>query len=71
MRIPTIVGIALILLGAFLMFGGGSFTSQREVLSVGDLTISAEERHPVKPWVAGAALAAGVVLVLMTARRKA
>ncbi|MDP1859917.1 MAG: hypothetical protein Q8K82_14685 [Gemmatimonadaceae bacterium] len=71
MRPSTIAGIALIVLGAFLFFRGGSFTSRRNVLDVGGLKVSAEEQRPIQPWVAGLAVIAGVALVATGVRRKA
>jgi hypothetical protein len=69
--IATIAGIALIIAGAFVFLRGGSFTSRRNVLNVGGMTVTAEEQHPIRPWVAGLALVAGVVLVVSGTRRKA
>lgn len=70
MRIPAIAGIALMVGGILLFFVGG-FTSRRDVLDVGGLTVTAEERHPVQPWLAGAVVLAGVVLLVGDSRRKA
>lgn len=70
MRISTIAGIALIVAGAFVLLFGGSFTSRRDVLDVGGLTVTAEERRPISPWIGGIAVLAGVGLILTGARRK-
>ena len=69
MKISAIVGIVLILAGAFLLFTGGSFTSRRDVLDVGGLTITAEEKRPISPWVGAAAIIGGLALVIQGARR--
>lgn len=72
MRTATIVGMVLMVAGAFLFFFGGTFTSRRDVLEVGGLTVTAVERRPITPWVAGLSMLAGVTLVLVTeVRRKA
>jgi drug/metabolite transporter (DMT)-like permease len=71
MRPATILGVLLILAGAFVLVNGGSFTTRRDVVRLGDLKISAEERHPVRPWMAGLAILGGVTLVVVGARRKA
>ena len=71
MRPATILGVLLILAGAFVLVNGGSFTTRRDVVRLGDLKISAEERHPVRPWMAGLAILGGVTLVVAGARRKA
>jgi hypothetical protein len=71
MRIPTIAGVALIIVAAFLFFGGG-FTSQRHVMDVGGMTVTSREHHPVQPWIAGLALLAGAALLITDMRgRKA
>ncbi len=70
MRIPLIAGILLILAGAFVLLNGGSFTTRRDVLKLGDLKVSAEEQHPIRPWIAGVAIVAGVALVATGARRR-
>ena len=69
MRTPAIIGIVLIGVGAYLLFVGGSFTTRKDVLKVGDLKLTAKESHPIEPWLAGAAIAGGVVLVAAGVRR--
>lgn len=70
MRVSLLAGVALIIAGAFVLYRGGTFTSRRDVLRVGDLKITAEEQHPIAPWVAGAAIVAGAAVILVGARRK-
>lgn len=70
MRIPTLAGIVLVIAGAFFLLPGGTLTSRRDVLKVGDLTVSAEEQHSIPPWVAGFALVTGLVLVVTGMQRK-
>ena len=43
MRPVTLVGILLLLLGAFILFRGMSYKSKDEVLKVGDLKASVEQ----------------------------
>ncbi len=71
MRPTILAGIALIVIGSFLFIRGGTFTTRRDVVKIGDLKISADEQHPVAPWIAGAAVAGGAILVLAGARRRA
>ena len=71
MKLISIAGIVLVALGAFLLFRGVSYTKSQEVLKVGDFSVSASERRPISPWIGGATIAAGVVLVIAGARRKA
>ena len=70
MRLNTLAGIALIFLGGFLLFGG-RFTSRRNVLEIGNFEVSAQEEHPISPWIAAAALIGGFSLTIDGLRRKA
>ena len=69
-KVATLLGVVLIAAGAFLLFRGASFTSRREVLDVGVLSVSAEEKRPVSPWIGAIVLIGGVVLVLQGVRRR-
>ena len=71
MRQSVMLGIALIVVGAVVYLRGGSFTTKREVLKVGDVSVSAEERRSIAPWAAGLVVLAGIALVTTGARRKA
>jgi uncharacterized membrane protein len=63
MRPLALVGILLVILGAFILFRGMSYKSKDEVLKVGDLKASVEQKHAVPTWAGGLALVAGVVLI--------
>ena len=67
----AMVGLALIVIGAAIYLRGLGFTSKREVLKIGDVSVSAEEQRPIAPWVAGLAVLAGIALMTTGARRKA
>ena len=67
----AMVGMALIVIGATVYLRGLSFTTKREVLKIGDVSVSAEEQSPIAPWAAGLAVLAGIALVTTGARRKA
>ncbi len=71
MRPLSLIGIVLLALGAFIIFRGASYKSKDEVLRVGDLKASVEEKHAVPTWVGGAAIVAGVVLLAAGMRRRA
>lgn len=71
MRQFLIAGIILFGLGAFVLLRGASFTSRRQVLEVGDVQVSAEQRQSIPPWVGGMAMVAGVGLVFAGMRRRA
>jgi hypothetical protein len=72
MKMASIVGILLIVLGvAGLVLGGITYTRQEKVIDIGPFEASAEkrERIPLPPIVGGLALAAGVVLLIAGNRR--
>ena len=65
-----IVGVVLIAAGGFFLVQGGSFSTRKEVLKVGDLKLSANEEHTVSPWLAGAAVIAGIALIATGSGKK-
>jgi hypothetical protein len=71
MRPLSIVGILLLVIGAFIVFRGATYKSRDEVLKVGDLKASVEEKHAVPTWLGGAAIVAGVVLLAAGMKRRA
>ena len=70
MRPLSIVGILLLVLGAFSVFRGASYKSRDEVLRVGDLKASVQEKHAVPTWVGGVAIVAGLVLLAGGMKRR-
>lgn len=67
----------LIVLGAVLLIGGGyalvqgmSVTTDREVLSVGPLEASVEERRAVPTWLGALAAVAGAAMIIAGVRAK-
>lgn len=71
MRPMLVAGIALILLGLILLLRGGSFTTQRNVVQVGDVKLTASEQRSIPPWVAGLGIILGSGLVFAGTRRRA
>ena len=71
MRPQALVGIILLVLGAFVLFRGMSYKSKDEVLHVGDVKASVEQRHAVPTWAGGVALVAGLVLLAGGMKRRA
>jgi drug/metabolite transporter (DMT)-like permease len=72
MKPATIIGIILILVGVVgFALGGFSFTQKEEVLDLGPIEATAEDKEtvPIPPILAGLALVAGVALVAVGARR--
>lgn len=71
MRPMAIAGMLLLVLGGFVLIRGGSFTTRRDVLKVGDVKITADEQQAVPTWVGAVALLAGIGLIVGGVRRRA
>jgi hypothetical protein len=71
MRPLALLGILLLAVGAFILFRGATYKSRDQVLKVGDLKASVEQKHSVPTWAGGAALVAGVVLLAAGMKRRA
>jgi hypothetical protein len=68
----TLVGIALILLGVLaLAYQGIAYTTREKVVDLGPLKVAVDKERsiPLPPIVGVSALAAGVVLVIVGARK--
>jgi drug/metabolite transporter (DMT)-like permease len=70
MRGLQIVGAILIAAGLFILIRSPSFSSEKSVLKVGTLEAKVNEEHEIPGWAGGAALAAGVVLVVVGLRKR-
>ena len=73
MRGTTIAGILLIVAGVLaLAYGGFSYTRDKKVLDLGPIEATAKTREtvPVPPLLGGAAIAGGIVLLVVGARRR-
>jgi hypothetical protein len=72
MRPLVLIGVVLIAIGGFLLYQGGTFKTRDKLLEVGDVKVTATDKHKVPTWVAGLALVAGLGLVIAgAAQRKA
>lgn len=69
MRPAGIIGIILIVISAFVLIQGGSFTSRKDVLKVGDLKVTADEHRAIPPWAAGLGIVAGAALLYSGSRK--
>lgn len=70
MRQYLIAGLVVIGLGAFLLLRGGSFTTRSDVVKIGDMKITANERQSIPPWTGGVVIVAGVALLVAGARKR-
>jgi hypothetical protein len=69
MRVLQIVGGILILGGLFVLVQGASYSRDKSIFKIGDVEAKVSQQHSIPPWVGGAALAAGVVLLVVGARK--
>jgi hypothetical protein len=72
MRLATIAGIVLIVVGVIaLAYGGISYTSEEEILDIGPIEATAERtrRIPLPPVLGGVAVAGGIALLVVGSRR--
>jgi len=73
MRLGTLVGLVLIVLGVVgLAAGGFSYTKQEKIIDIGPIHATADEKHSVAipPVLGTIAIVAGVALVALTVRRR-
>ena len=73
MRLGTLVGIVLIILGVVgLAMGGFSFTHKEKVVDLGPIHATADKKEsvPIPPLLGAIAVVGGVLLVAATSRRR-
>jgi drug/metabolite transporter (DMT)-like permease len=64
MKPLAIAGLILAVLGAVIVFRGLSYGSQRSVMRVGDVQVSAEAERAIPAWVGAVAIVGGLLLVV-------
>jgi drug/metabolite transporter (DMT)-like permease len=65
MRILQIVGALLIAAGLYVLIKAPTYSSEQSVFKVGNVEAKLQREHAIPPWMGGAALAAGFVLVVV------
>lgn len=63
MRISAVIGVLLLVFGAFVLVTGLRYPDSKKIVDVGDLEVKATDHRPVPKWVGIVALAGGVALV--------
>jgi hypothetical protein len=71
MRPQALIGVVLLVLGAFVIFRGVSYSDRDEVLNVGGVKASVESKKAVPTWAGGIAIVAGLVLLASGMKRRA
>jgi hypothetical protein len=70
MRPNLMIGIVLVVIGGILFFRGGGFTTQKEVLEVGDVKVTAPDHHSVPNWLPPLAVIGGFGLIVFGGMQK-
>jgi drug/metabolite transporter (DMT)-like permease len=69
MRAIQILGALLIAGGLYVLIKAPSYSSDKSLFKVGDVQATVQQSHEIPAWAGGAALAAGVVLVVVGSRK--
>jgi hypothetical protein len=69
MRVVQIAGALLIAGGLFVLIKAPTYSSDKSVFKIGDVEAKVSQEHAIPPWAGGIALAAGVVLIVVGARK--
>ena len=73
MKVGTLVGLVLVVLGLVgVAYGGITYTQRREVARVGPVQVTAREERtiPISPIAGGVAIIAGIALIVAVRRAK-
>ena len=62
-RLRVLIGAALILLGGITVARGLSYTTSHDVVDLGGIRVTADEKKPIAPWIGGIAALVGLALV--------
>lgn len=71
MKVGTLVGLILVILGGIsVAYGGIKYSRQREVAHVGPVQLTTREEHtiPISPILGGVAIIAGAALIIAVRR---
>ena len=69
MRVLQILGAILILGGLYVLVSSPSYSSEKSLLKIGDVEAKVSQAHVIPPWVGGAGIAVGVILIVVGARK--
>ena len=70
MRLITLVGAALLVLGGVIVARGVHYSASHDVVDLGGVRVSVDERKPVAPWIGGVIALVGLGLVFSGGRRR-
>jgi len=70
MRVLQILGALMILGGLFVLIKSPSYSSEKSLLKIGDVEAKVSQEHAIPPWVGGAVIVAGVILIVVGTRKQ-
>jgi len=59
----------LIAAGLYVLIKSPTFSREESVLKIGDMEAKVQRQHDIPPWAGGAAIAAGIVLIVVGGRK--
>jgi uncharacterized membrane protein HdeD (DUF308 family) len=69
MRVLQILGAILIVGGLFVLLKAPAYSSEKSVFKIGDVEAKVTQQHEIPPWIGGAAIVAGVILIVTGVRK--
>jgi hypothetical protein len=69
MRALQILGALLVLGGLFVLIRSPSYSSEKSLLKIGDVEAKVSQEHAIPPWLGGAGVVAGVILIVVGMRK--
>lgn len=70
MKVNLVIGVILILGGGFILARGLSYSTKKNVVDVGPLRVSTDEKQTIPPWIGGVVAVVGLGLVFAGGSRK-
>jgi|GEM_PF-1580969 len=64
-----VLGIILVIVGVVILWRRPTYRSRQDIVTIGDVKASVEQREGIPLWIGAAAAGAGVLLVLVGSRR--
>ena len=65
-----LLGVGLVVFGVFVVFQGLTYKSRSDVVKIGDVQISAEERRAIPTWIGVVGMVGGLLLLTGGGRRR-
>ena len=69
MKFRIVIGAVLILVGGYILARGLTYTTRKNVVDLGDVRVTADEKKPVPSWIGGIVAVVGLALVFTGGRR--